>query len=353
VGLLQEEIFDLNDRSQFINVPLEAKPNTSEQHGNKDRIIKMAKETYGLPDSQINYLFEKQLKYDELGYYSIHEAIPHLQRMAEEYRVLRVNFEDSNHEDGSSVDVDSAEESKVGGEPADEVAHRDFNILGRRIKTTFEDGKEYLGNITAVHYRVQYDDKDNETMTEMEVMKNLADNEVVLGAYSNMDEEFGLSSLEIFSGCSLLSNHCKRRGMKATSIDKDIDSNATIKADFFNDGVQAYLAEKIHDFIHASPECRYYSHMQGKRHRDKDNYNKTPESHEADGMLLDLFHFFEKEVKKNADVTLTLENPAAWMGKGNIMKQLYEVKLGMKPYTIYYCQFGRGEKKPTCICESL
>ena len=190
-------------------------------------------------------------------------------------------------------------------------------------------------------------------MTEMEVMKNLADNEVVLGAYSNMDEEFGLSSLEIFSGCSLLSNHCKRRGMKATSIDKDIDSNATIKADFFNDGVQAYLAEKIHDFIHASPECRYYSHMQGKRHRDKDNYNKTPESHEADGMLLDLFHFFEKEVKKNADVTLTLENPAAWMGKGNIMKQLYEVKLGMKPYTIYYCQFGRGEKKPTCICESL
>eukprot|EP00985_Skeletonema_marinoi_P029459 scaffold27933_cov66-Skeletonema_marinoi.AAC.1 len=68
-------------------------------------------------------------------------------------------------------------------------------------------------------------------------------------------KELGLSSLEIFSGCSLMSDYCERRGMKATSIDKDVDSNATIKADFFNEGVQAYLATKTHDFIHASPEC--------------------------------------------------------------------------------------------------
>lgn len=66
-------------------------------------------------------------------------------------------------------------------------------------------------------------------------------------------------------------------------------------------------------------------------------------------MLLDLFYYFKQEVQKNEDVTLTLENPHAWMGKGNIMKHLFENKLNMKPYIIYYCQFGRGEKKPTCI----
>jgi hypothetical protein len=345
VSLLQEELFELNERTQFINAPLEAKPSDNELRGNKDRIVYMAKTTYGLPDSQIAELFDKHLEYDDHGFYSIHDAIPHLTRMSEEYRVLRVNFEskENNCDDEDEQDCDD----NIDNGPAEDIARRNFSLLGRRIKTTFEDGKEYQGNVTAVHYRVQYDDNDNETMSENEVMRSLADNDVVLGSSSM--EELGLSSLEIFSGCSLLSNYCKRRGMKATSIDKDVDSNATIKADFFNEGVQAYLATKTHDFIHASPECKFYSRIMAGKHRDKDNYNKTPEAHKADAMLLDLFYYFQRELQKNKDATLTIENPAAWMGKGNIMTQLFERKLNMKPYTIYYCQFGRGEKKPTCI----
>lgn len=348
VSLLQEELFQLNERTQFINASLQAKPNSNQLRGNKDRIVYMAKTTYGLPDSQIAELFDKHLEYDDHGFYSIHDAIPHLQRMSdayEEFRVLRVDFE--SKEDNCDDEYEQDSDDSIDSGPAEDTARENFGLLGRRIKTTFEDGKEYQGNVTAVHYRVQYDDNDNETMSENEVMQSLADNDVVLGASSV--KELCLSSLEIFSGCSLLSNFCKRRGIKATSIDKDLNSNATIKADFFNAGVQAYLSTKTHDFIHASPECKFYSHMLAGKHRDKANYNKTPEAHQADAMLLDLFYFFQRELQKNKDATFTLENPAAWMGKGNIMKQLFEKELNMKPYIIYYCQFGRGEKKPTCI----
>ena len=341
VSLLQEELFDLHERTEFINAPLEAKPNDNDLRGNKERIVYMAKTTYGLPESQVAELFEKHLEYDDYGFYSIHEAIPHIQRMSDEFRVLHVDFESKGEK------TEEEHDWRIDSGPAEDIARRNFSLLGKRIKTTFENGEEYQGNVTAVHYRVQYDDMDNETMSEIEAYQNLADNDVVLGS-SSMNE-LDLSSLEIFSGCSLLSNYCKRRGMKATSIDKDVDSNATIKADFFNEGVQAYLATKTHDFIHASPECKYYSHIMAGRHRDKYNYNKTPKAHQADAVLLDLFYYFQRELQKNKDITLTLENPAAWMGKGNIMKQLYEGKLNMKPYTIYYCQFGRGEKKPTCI----
>lgn len=344
VALLQEELFQLDEKTEFINAPLEARPICDKSRGNKDRIVYMAKTTFKLPDSQIVELFEKHLEYDDHGFYSIHDAIPILQSMSDESRALRIDF-DSNEKKRCEDEHDS--EDSIDSESAEDDDRRDFSLLGRRIKTTFEDGEVHHGNVTAVHYRVQYDDKENETMDRGEVMQSLADNDAVLGSSSM--KELTLSSLEIFSGCSLLSNFCERRGMKADSIDKDVDSNATIKADFFSKGVQDQLASKIYDFIHASPECKFYSHIMGGKHRDRDNYNKTPEAHKADAMLLDLFYYFKQELQKNKDLTLTLENPHAWMGKGNIMKHLFENELNMKPYKIYYCQFGRGEKKPTCI----
>ena len=309
------------------------------------RHCRPTKKTFKLPDSQIAELFEKHLEYDEHGIYSIHDAIPILQRMSDEYRVLRIDFESNEHENDDEDEHES--DDSIDSQSSEDITQRKFHLLGKRIKTSFEDGKEYEGNVTAVHYRVQYDDKENETMSGSEVMQNLADNDVVIG--SAPMKEVALSSLEIFSGCSLLSNYCKRKGMEAISIDKDVDSNATIKADFFNEGVQGILAKRTQDYIHASPECKYYSYIMGAKHRDKHNYTKTPEAHQADAMLLDLFYFFEKELRKNKDLTLTLENPAAWMMRGNIMTQLFEGRLNMRPYKIYYCQFGRGEKKPTCI----
>jgi len=137
--------------------------------------------------------------------------------------------------------------------------------------------------------------------------------------------------------------------MNVTSIDNDPNSNATVKGDFSSNHIQSFLSNKSFDYIHASPVCSTYSHLSGGKHRGKDNYNKTPQAHEADSMLIQLYFFLEKALKTNASATVTIENPKAWMRRGNTMVKLFEGELGFKRFEINYCQFGRGEKKPTNI----
>ena len=124
-------------------------------------------------------------------------------------------------------------------------------------------------------------------------------------------------------------------------VDNDINSNASVKADFISAYVQSLISSQIFDFIHASPVCRTYSRLAGGVHRDKDNYNKTKDSHLADAMLLQLYLFIVEALKKNNDATITIENPSTGYMK--------ETEHGFKRYDIFYCQFGRAEQKPTSI----
>merc|ERR1719296_233990 len=128
-----------------------------------------------------------------------------------------------------------------------------------------------------------------------------------------------------------------------------MNSNATVKSDFSSNYVQHLLSSETFDYIHASPVCSTYSLLAGGKHRKSHNYNCTPESHEADAMLMMLYFCIVKAIGKNKNITITIENPKAWMRKGNIMKELFEGELGFKAYEINYCQFGRGDKKPTNI----
>lgn len=158
-----------------------------------------------------------------------------------------------------------------------------------------------IGTIASAHFRVHYDDGDTEIFNPAEVYENLADNE-----YYNSCE--GLM-IELFSGCSLLSTLCKRKGMKVFSVDSDNESNATIKNDFMGKQVQSMLSNLTAAYIHASPVCSTYSLMSRNRHRDKNNYNKSAKSHEADKTLLQLYHNCEHQLKKNPDCIITIENP--------------------------------------------
>jgi site-specific DNA-cytosine methylase len=79
------------------------------------------------------------------------------------------------------------------------------------------------------------------------------------------------------------------------------------------------LSSHRFDYIHASPTCSTYSLLAGKKHRDKNNYNKTPQSHEADRLLMLLHSFIASQLKTNKRITVTIENPRGWMRKGNIM----------------------------------
>ena len=117
-----------------------------------------------------------------------------------------------------------------------------------------------------------------------------------------------------------------------------MNSNATIKADFSSGYVQSLISSKAHDYIHASPVCSTYSMLAGGRHRGSEQYNKTPQSHEADGNLTSLYFVIANVLKANPQATVTIENPRAWMRKGNIAMKLLEENLGFKR-CIIHCKF--------------
>ncbi|KAL3762247.1 hypothetical protein ACHAW5_007196 [Stephanodiscus triporus] len=335
IMLLQEMLFNLGERTSIVDAPSDKEqPPRRENDGNKGIVISAMKEL-GLSPRQISDLFAR-LKCKN-GKYSINDALMMKRQIEEEEQI---DSSDSGS-DGESCEDDNVRSGDDGSTDTQPLA-----LLGSRVRTVFEDGREYEGTISHVHYRVVYDDGETETLeSEAEVGKKLVCNDMVLG--SSLCNE--LRCLELFSGCSLLSTLCRRKGMNCTSIDHDANSNATIKADFSSEYIQSMLASQIFDYIHASPVCSTYSYLAGGKHRDSNNYNKTQESHEADGLLWLLYSFIAKQLKKSKRITVTIENPRGWMSRGNIMKDLFEKKLGFNRYLIYYCQFGRSEKKPTNI----
>lgn len=102
---------------------------------------------------------------------------------------------------------------------------------------------------------------------------------------------------------------CKRKGMNAISVDNDPESNASMKADFMSEHVQNILQHCVQDYIHASPVCSTYSRLAGNRHRDKNNYNKSVRSHEADKVLMKLYLNLQHQLRMNPDCIITIENP--------------------------------------------
>ena len=99
-----------------------------------------------------------------------------------------------------------------------------------------------------MHFRVFFDDGDTETLTRSEVHQNLVSKESLLSS-----EHESHRMLELFSGCSLLSKLCERKGMNVVSVDNDPKSNAKIKLDYYHNMVQDLLTTVVMDYIHASP----------------------------------------------------------------------------------------------------
>jgi hypothetical protein len=290
----------------------------------------------------VDELFD-HLGVDSNGYYSVNDAVLKIRLLSQQ-----------QHKRFSSQE--ESEQSKN--------SERYPAYLGSRVKTVFEDGTEHegkaplkmnlcnglsvalesdfilAGTIATVHYRVLYDDGDTETFSERKVCENLACNKhFIASKYSRS------SMLELFSGCSLLSTLCKRKGMEVLSVDNDICSNATIKADFTSNYVQSLISSISFGYIHASPVCSTHSYLAGDRHRSKENYNKSVQSHIADSHLMLLYLNIKQQLQRNPGCIVTIENPFGWMRKGNIMKELFQGDLSFRLYQIFYCQFGRDEMK--------
>jgi hypothetical protein len=105
------------------------------------------------------------------------------------------------------------------------------------------------------------------------------------------------------------------------------------------------LSPLTFDYIHASPVCSTYSYLAGGKHRDKNNYNKTPESHEADRLLTKLYSFIAAKLKTNKEMTVTIENPRAWMRRGNIMVREFFGMLFLSALELFYPFFSVRHSK--------
>ena len=90
---------------------------------------------------------------------------------------------------------------------------------------------------------------------------------------------------------------------------KDSKSNAKLKLDYYHNDVQDLMTTMVMDFIHVSLACHTYSHMAGNLHRDRDNYNESRQSHDADTILLDMYMKYKHQLQMNPDCIITIENP--------------------------------------------
>ncbi len=195
VMLLQEMLFGLNERTLIVDAPTNAGKSSSKSSrrtndGNKGSVIEAAREL-GLSPLQIKALFAQLEPRD--GCYSIHDALTIIGPMKEDGKLdpSHAGSDGVDCEDGGTFSGDDGGDGSCDAKP--------LALLGSRVRTVFEDGGEYEGTITHVHYRVVYDDGETGTLdNEGEVGENLACNDVVLGGSSC--DELRCSVLELFSG---------------------------------------------------------------------------------------------------------------------------------------------------------
>lgn len=189
--LLQEVLFNIYRRTSFVKAPSDDVVVSDQtplvNDGNKKSIIEIAKH-FGLTREQIDDLFA-QLSTDEHGFYSINDAIPEIHKIKES--CLGQSDDSGESEDESNHDITQRNSGLLGSR-----VQTHSGLLGSRVRTVFENGQEYEGTISTIHYRVKYDDGDTETFSdESDAFENLACNEHYLSC-----NKFQTCALEIFSG---------------------------------------------------------------------------------------------------------------------------------------------------------
>mmetsp|Transcript_34109 Transcript_34109/g.73825 ORF Transcript_34109/g.73825 Transcript_34109/m.73825 type:complete len:200 (+) Transcript_34109:299-898(+) len=198
--LLQQTLFKLNERTKFVRAPDDEERAKKSQpdpisDGNKIHIVRLAKK-FGLTTrNDIDDLFTR-IDVDEHGHYSINNAIPKIMEMNDNKKADNASEEEESEEEDVSSD---RERDALDGREQD---NQQLDLLGSRVRTVFENGREYEGTISTIHYRVSYDDGDTETLiSTAEAFENLACNDkFYLNGPSVGGEDFRCSALEIFSG---------------------------------------------------------------------------------------------------------------------------------------------------------
>ena len=155
--LLQESLFHLGEQTHFVKAPPlteTATLNSSQNDGkNKDHIIRLGRK-FGLSQRQIDDVMASVGIED--GYYSIDKIIPKIIELktsnnnCSESVFNNSSESDREEENNSAKSVDDT----LNGSATVEEKKRQLELLGSRVRSVFEDGGEYEGTISDVHYRV-------------------------------------------------------------------------------------------------------------------------------------------------------------------------------------------------------
>jgi hypothetical protein len=157
-----------------------------------------------------------------------------------------------------------------------------------------------------------------------------------------------LCALEMFSGCSIVTEEFANRKWRVRSIDNSDGSCATDKVDIMKMTFQDI--QMVPDFLWASPPCFTYSNLSGGRHRSAQpgRFDKTPEAHEHNRYLARLFWLCNWTKKHRHHMVVVFENPDALLAKMPLMTD-FEEKFGLVRAKVNYCALGRFDMKPTLL----
>lgn len=147
--LLQESLFHLSEQTHFIKAPPLAEAatsNSSQNDGkNKDLIIRLGRK-FRLSQKQIDDVMASVGIED--GYYSIDKIIPKIIELKKSNKSCSESDREEKNNSATSADDTLNDSATV------EEKKRLLELLGSRVRSVFEDGREYEGTISDVHYRV-------------------------------------------------------------------------------------------------------------------------------------------------------------------------------------------------------
>lgn len=236
----------------------------------------------------------------------------------------------------------------------EDSAVRFMPTVGMRVVRN-ESGAAYHGEIVGEgenmrddngkmlkHWPVRWDQGGEDDMTFIELQECFA----CRPRRSHPARGRELYALELFSGCSIVSQEFARMRFRVRSIDIDLSSNASDKVDimkltFDNIG-------NVPDVIWASPPCRTYSNLAGGTHNNPKagEYEKTEVGRLHAQWLAQLIAFLRWTKEHNENFIVVIENPVGLLSKMPLMQEMVQ-KFKLKMCTVHYCAFGRDDKKPT------
>jgi len=148
-----------------------------------------------------------------------------------------------------------------------------------------------------------------------------------------------MNFLELFAGSRSFGNVAEKLGHTVFSVDWTKYEKINLVTDI--EFLTKEMIPFIPDYIHASPDCTTYSIASIYRHRNG-TFPITEYGEKCDRVNRNLIKLIHEFLEINPKMKYTIENPRGMFRKMDFVKNL-------ERKTIWYCQYGFSNAKPTDI----